>query len=59
MIHVLPGFEDNIGSLALGAIREGLNAVIQNLGTPSLNVNGRKAAQVSGALAVSSRPVNL
>src|SRR5208282_373150 len=47
MGHVLPGFEDDIRPLLKGAIREGLNARVENLGAASLYVDRGKSAQVS------------
>ena len=46
MVHVLPGLQDDIRSLLLGAIREGLNTVVQNFGATSLYIDRGKAAQI-------------
>jgi hypothetical protein len=44
MIHVFPGFQDDLRSLILAALGEGLNAVVQDLGASSLHINRGKAA---------------
>src|SRR5208283_3616211 len=46
MVHILPGLQDDLRSLLLGAIREGLNTLIQNFDATSLYIDWGKAAQI-------------